>query len=117
MANGSLYDMEVLIDSGADGSLMDWNLAKKLHIDCEPLARPIHARSLNGADIFVITHISSPLKLSMGNHHENIQFHLFTSTSHSLILGQPWLFLHNPHINWNVVGSENGGRNAPSVAL
>ena len=79
---------------------MDWNLAKKLHIDCEPLARPIRARSLNGADIFVITHMSSPLKLSIGNHHENIQFHLFTSTSHSLILGQPWLFLHNPHIDW-----------------
>ena len=29
-----------------------------------------------------------------------IQFHLFNSTSHSLILGQPWLFLHNPHIDW-----------------
>ena len=36
----------------------------------------------------------------IGHHHENIQFHLFTSTSHSLILGQPWLFLHNPHIDW-----------------
>ena len=96
----SQYYMDVLIDSGADESLMDWNLAKKLHIDCEPLARPIRARSLNGADIFVITHISSPLKLSIGNHHENIQFHLFTSTSHSLILGQPWLFLYNPHIEW-----------------
>ena len=28
----SLFDMDVLIDSGADESLMDWNLAKKLHI-------------------------------------------------------------------------------------
>ena len=36
--------MDVLIDSGADENLMDWNLAKKLHIDCEPLARPIRAR-------------------------------------------------------------------------
>ena len=60
----SQFDMDVLIDSGADESLMDWNLAKKLHIDCEPLARPIRARSLNGADIIVIFHISSPLKLS-----------------------------------------------------
>ena len=52
----SQYDMDVMIDSGADESLMDWNLAKKLQIDCEPLARPIRACSLNGADIFVITH-------------------------------------------------------------
>ena len=39
----SQYEMEVLIDSGADESLMDWNLARKLQIDCEPLARPIRA--------------------------------------------------------------------------
>ena len=66
----------------------------------EPLARHIRARSLNRTDIFVITHLSRPVKLTIGNHHKNIQFHLFTSSSHSLILGQPWLFLHNPHINW-----------------
>ena len=40
------------------------------------------------------------MSLLIGNHHEHIQFHLFTSTSHSLILGQPWVFLHNPHIDW-----------------
>ena len=96
----SHLDMNVMIDSGADESLMDYNLAKKLHIDCQPLARPIRARSLNGADIFAITHKSNPVKLSIGHHHEYMQFHLFTSTSHSLILGQPWLFLHNPHIDW-----------------
>ena len=33
--------MEVLIDSGADESLMDWNLARKIQIESEPLARPI----------------------------------------------------------------------------
>ena len=77
----SQFELDVLIDSGADESLMDWNLAKKLNIDCEPLTNPIRARSLNGADIFTISHISSPVKLSFGNHHEDIQFHLFTSTS------------------------------------
>ena len=94
------WDMKVLVDSGADESLMDWNLAKKLHIDCENLARPIRACSLNGADIFMITHITKPIEMAIGNHHETIQFHLFNSTSHSLILGQPWLFLHNPHVDW-----------------
>ena len=36
----SQYDVEAMIDSGADESLMDWNLAQKLHLECEPLARP-----------------------------------------------------------------------------
>ena len=96
----SQYDMEAMIDSGADESLMVWNLARKLQLDCESLVRPIRTCSLNGTDIFVITHISKPVQLTIGNHQEQIQFHLFTSTSHALILGQPWLFLHNPHINW-----------------
>ena len=76
----------VLIDSGADEGLMDWSLANKLQIDSEPLARPIRARFLNGKEIFAITHISRPVKMTIGDHHENIQFHLFTSISHSLIL-------------------------------
>ena len=96
----SHFEMEAMIDSGADESLMDWNLARKLQIDCESLERPIRARSLNGADIFVITHVSKPVQMNIGRHQEHIQFHLFTSTSHALILGQPWLFLHNPHIDW-----------------
>ena len=77
------HDMDVLIDSGTDESLMDWNLARKLQIESEPLARPIRARSLNGSDIFVISHISKPVKLTIGDHQESIQFHLFASTSHS----------------------------------
>ena len=79
---------------------MDRSLANKLQINSEPLARPIRARSLNGKEIFAITHISKPVKMTIGNHHETIQFHLFTSMLHSLILGQPWLFEHNLHINW-----------------
>ena len=96
----SLHVMEVMIDSGADESLMDWGLANKSQIDSDPLARPIRAHSLNGKEIFAITHISRPVKMTIGDHHEMIQFHLFTSLSHSLILGQPWLYEHNPHINW-----------------
>ena len=96
----SLHVMNVLIDSGADESLMDWGLAKKLQIESKPLARPIQACSLNGKEIFSITHVTRPVKMSVGEHHEMIQFHLFTSLSHSLILGQPWLYEHNPYINW-----------------
>ena len=95
-------DLEVLIDSGADESLMDWWLAKKLGLKSEPLAKPIRARSLNGKELFAITHISEPIQLYIDHHYELIHLYLFTSSSHSLILGQPWLFLHNPHINWRM---------------
>lgn len=44
----SVYDIEALIDSGADESLMDWGLARKLGIESEPLVKSIRAKSLNG---------------------------------------------------------------------
>ena len=44
----SAYDLEALIDSGADESLMDWGLARRLGIESKPLAKPIQAKSLNG---------------------------------------------------------------------
>lgn len=90
--NKSQTDLEVLIVSWADEILMDWGLARKLGKESVPLAKPIRAISLSGKGLFAITHISKPVQMFIGHHHENMQFHLFSCTSHSLILGQPWLF-------------------------
>jgi len=48
--------MEALIDSGADESLMDEGLARKLGLTTKRLGRPVMASSLNGQELFVITH-------------------------------------------------------------
>ena len=93
-------DLEGLMDSGVDESLMDWGLAKRLGLNSEPLAKPIKASSLNGKELFAIIHISKPTRMYINHHHEIIHFYLFISSSHSLILGQPWLFLHNPNMDW-----------------
>ena len=45
-------ELEALIDSGADESLMDWGLARKLGIGAELLERPVRARSLNDLEPF-----------------------------------------------------------------
>lgn len=58
VTNHSVTNLDALIDSGADESLMDWGLAEELGTKSEPLAMPIRARSLNGKDLCAITHIS-----------------------------------------------------------
>lgn len=68
----SLPDLEALIDSGADESLMDWSLARRLGLKSEPLAKPIRARSLNGKELFIITHISEPVQMIIDCHQEYI---------------------------------------------
>ena len=93
-------NLEAFIDSGADESLMDRGLAKYLGLDSELLAKPIRARSLNGKELFAVTQISEPVHMHIDCHSESIHFYLINSLSHSLILGQPWLFQHNPRIDW-----------------
>ena len=42
-----------------------------------------------------------------GNHHENISFFLIPSPTSPVVLGLPWLKLHNPHIDWSTVSILN----------
>ena len=58
--------MAKLIDSGANESLMDEGLAKKLGLETKRLERPVKASSLNGHELFIITHATEPVSLSMG---------------------------------------------------
>ncbi|RVE72612.1 hypothetical protein OJAV_G00039140 [Oryzias javanicus] len=98
--HGSSTALVALIDSGADVSLMDWKLAVGLGLKPRPLDRPIQARGLHGRGLFNITHVSEPLKLSIGNHTEITSFHLFEGSSRKLVLGFPWLCEHNPRVDW-----------------
>ena len=99
--HNTAVSLEVLIGSGADGSFMDWDFAKKLHVKSLLLSRPLEARALDGSPIFKVTHKTEPLEVSVGDHQELLCFHLYRSTQHPLILGFPWLQEHNPHIDWN----------------
>lgn len=78
-------DINALIDSGADESLMDWGLAERLGLQTELLSKPIQAHALNGDTLFTITH-SEPLDLRVGAHMEHMNFYLFKSPSQALVL-------------------------------
>ena len=60
--------MDALIDSGADESFLDWGLAKRLGLEAKTLETPIKASSLNGHELFTITHATEPVLLIMGEH-------------------------------------------------
>ncbi len=49
-----------------------------------------------------ITHSTGPLRLvTSGNHIETIHFLLTDTPVTPVVLGHPWLVLHNPHFNWS----------------
>ncbi len=92
--------LEVLIDSGADESLMDWGMAKKLNVKAEQLSQPIEARAIDGSALFKVTHVTESVTVIIDKHQELMHFHLYSSPQHPLILGFPWLKKHNPHVDW-----------------
>ncbi len=96
------HDCQALIDSGAEGNFLDSDLADRLTLPVIALSQPIAVHALNGLSLSSITHSTGPLRLvTSGNHIETIQFLLTDTPVTPVVLGHPWLVLHNPHFNWS----------------
>uniref|UniRef100_A0A1A8D4D5 Gypsy retrotransposon integrase-like protein 1 n=1 Tax=Nothobranchius kadleci TaxID=1051664 RepID=A0A1A8D4D5_NOTKA len=90
-----------LIDSGCEQNLLDQLLVDRLGITTIPLEAPTRVVSLDGSFLTSITHKTVPVNLSIsGNHHESLTFFVFPCHQSEIVLGHPWLSLHNPRINW-----------------
>ncbi len=98
-----VYDCEALVDSGAEGNFLDINIAHSLKIPMVALSQSISVVALNGQPLPSISNTTVTLRLiTSGNHSENIDFLHTETPSAPVVLGHPWLELHNPHINWHM---------------
>lgn len=98
---GQFFPLTALLDSGADESLIDSAICQQLGIETEPLDVPLKTRALNGMLLATIDHKTAPVSVRLsGNHQEVITFLVIDSPHVPLILGFPWLKLHNPHVDW-----------------
>ena len=78
-------------------------LLPKLHnsLTLSPLQSPKEVLAIDGRPLETVTHRTTPCKLALsGNHHETIEFYVISSPLTTVVLGLPWLKLHNPHIDW-----------------
>lgn len=97
----STHILAALVDSGAEANIMDIELAHQLGLESHHLPSPVPAQALDGHLLGTVTGLTAPVSMMLlGNHHEMIQFHLLCSPGQPLILGYPWLRLHNPHLDW-----------------
>ena len=109
-----------LIDSGAAGCFLDIDLARRIKVPCFKLDHPRHVTALDGRPLGkgVVKHLTEPLDLRLsGNHCESIQLYLIDSPDMPLVLGHPWLVLHNPHIDWPSGTILEWGRSCHSQCL
>ena len=93
--------MEALIDSGSDSNLLDTDFVREAELPTTEIDPPLAVNALNGNLLTHITHQTELLPLLVaGNHRESIAFHVISSTHAPLVLGLPWLQLHNPVLDW-----------------
>ena len=98
---GTVHTFPRLIDSGTDESFIDSSVCEKLNIPLVDLEVPLKTNTLSGELLAVVTKKTEPLMLHLsGNHQELISFYVMRSPDVPLLLGIPWLMLHNPHVDW-----------------
>lgn len=98
LQNDSVIRCSALVDLVADGNFMDSTWAHDQGPPVFVLPSPLIAHSLNRHELMTLTHITVPVSVVIsGNSREELQFYLFNSSSVPIVLGHPWLSLHNPH--------------------
>ena len=92
-----------LVDSGAASSFIHTTFVHRHSIDLQLKASPQKLEVVDGRPIAsgAITHETIPLRLEIGSHAEDIQLNVADIGHYPIILGSPWLELHNPTIDWS----------------
>ena len=103
--NHPIASLNALVDSGAAVNLMDITLAKQLGIPTTPVAIPQAVQALDGRPLGSghLERVTAPLIMSShDDHQETIHFWLTTTPQDPVVLGYPWLAVHEPQFAWAV---------------
>ena len=81
---------------------MDVTLARQAGVPLESMDTTLTAQVLDGHLLGKISHRTIPISLTIsGNHTGEIHFFIIHTPAAPLVLGRPWLNLHNPQIYWS----------------
>jgi len=92
-----------MVDSGASSQFIDLDFALNMDLPLILKKKPEDLVLADGARSKVgqITHTCT-VKLTIDQHTEDLTFHVTKLAGWNLIVGKPWLCLHNPAIDWTL---------------
>jgi len=99
--DGKIVETKALIDSGAGGTFMDQNFARKHRLPLEKLEEPLIVFNVDGTQNKrgTITHFTE-LDIIFGTRTRKTRFLISGLGKQHLIFGFPWLETENPIIDW-----------------
>jgi len=99
--DGKIVETKALIDSGAGGTFMDQNFARKHRLPLERLEEPLIVFNVDGTQKKkgTISHFTE-LDVNFGTRTRKTRFLISGLGKQQLIFGFPWLEQENPTIDW-----------------
>ena len=90
-----------LVDSGASENFIDKAYAEASEIPMQQKTTPRRVLTVDGREVTggPVTH-NTEIHLTINHHEEDIWLHCITIGNAPIILGLPWLKLHDPVIGW-----------------
>src|SRR5258706_205354 len=93
--------MSALLDSRATGMFINWSFVQKHQLETTPLPQPILIRNVDGSpnengSVMEEVHVT----LHFGCHSERAHLAVTNLGQQMVIIGQSWLTLHNPEVDW-----------------
>jgi len=96
-----IVDTRALIDSGARGTFIDQNFAKRLNLPMKKLETPLVARNVDGTlNKQGTIRYSIQLPLLINGRTQSTLFYVTGLGRQNILLGLPWLQEMNPDIDW-----------------
>jgi hypothetical protein len=97
-----IINATALIDSGATASFIDINFIKKYRLPMKLRNRLAQVEVVDGKTIEsgTVIHESNPLDISLDNFICKVAFNIIKLPNNPIILGQNWLEVYNPKIDW-----------------
>ena len=93
--------MTILIDSGASRNFLSQRIAEELELHAErPKSKNDFTLHLADGTTRKSPGIVTNVKLHINGHEEILRFNLAEIERDDVILGKPWLFKHNPQVDW-----------------
>jgi len=95
--------VKAFLDSGTTGMFMNREMAEKHGFKMRKLERPLKVKNMDGTENSRrnITH-QVEVNVFYKNHVERMRIDMCNLGKIEVILGMPWLQVHNPEINWKI---------------
>ena len=95
-------EVKVMIDSGSAGNFISPATVEKYGLRTHMRSTPLSVTHVQGGSVGIVSE-QVTFKMSKDAHSETITLDVVPLGRHAIILGMPWLRVHNPSMDWETL--------------